>query len=55
MTAEMGAAIGTLAMGALTGTQWEFLQLVILAIFVFVIFFSMYMAWRLLRRMNAPD
>ncbi|MBL8147402.1 MAG: AarF/ABC1/UbiB kinase family protein, partial [Anaerolineae bacterium] len=49
----IGAAIGTLALGALAGTQWEGLQLVIIAIFVFVIFFSIYMAWRLLRNMNA--
>lgn len=49
----IGAAIGTLALGALAGTQWEGLQLVILAIFVFVIFFSIYMAWRLLRNMDA--
>ena len=49
----IGAAIGTLALGALVGTQWEFLQPVIVAIFVFVIFFSIYMAWKLLRNMNA--
>ena len=49
----VGAAIGTLALGALAGTQWEGLQLVIVGIFVFVIFFSIYMAWKLLRNMNA--
>ena len=51
----IGAAIGTAAMGALVGTDWEFLQPLMFAIFVFVIFFSIYMAWRLLRSLNSPD
>ncbi len=51
----VGAAIGTAAMGALAGTQWEFLQVIILAIFVFVIFFSVWMAWRMIRTLGSGD
>ena len=48
----IGAAMGTLAMGALAGTQWEFMLPLMVVIFVFVIFFSIYMAWRLLRHLG---
>jgi ubiquinone biosynthesis protein len=51
----IGAAIGTAAMGAVANTQWEFLQPVMIAIFVFVIFFCLFMAWRLLRSLGSSD
>jgi predicted unusual protein kinase regulating ubiquinone biosynthesis (AarF/ABC1/UbiB family) len=51
----IGAAIGMAAMGSLAGTDWEWLQLLVLGIFVFVILFSLLMVWRLGRSLNSKD
>jgi ubiquinone biosynthesis protein len=51
----IGAAIGTAAMGAVVGTDWEILQPLMVVIFVAVILFSLYIAWRLLKGIGRFD